>query len=453
MKVNIYHTNDIHSNYEFLKRVYDYMQKNKKENDFYFDSGDYTDLKSVIVQADNGQAAMRLLSACKLDGITIGNNEVDLSYEAVIKFVEMGCPFVSTNVTDNNDKYIPGIKASKIYEKVGKRFLVLGIAPFYNEYMEDGQYNIFSMMGNLKFHPPIEPLRKEIDMNAGKYDYCILLSHSGFTVDKEILKLLPEVDLCLGGHSHDIKNYKGYSQSGMGECLGKITLEIEVDSITEICNEQLKLETVENSEFDNIYSREEKLANQLLSKELTLFEELEFNPFMESGLNNFICDCLLKKFGGDLAIMHAGISEGSLVRPVSRKSLVELFPSKLNPTIYSINGEKIIEAVKLSFDEEHIKSDGRGPGFRGTILGTLGFSSNVRISKNPFNIEVNGEPIDLNRKYKIVTDDYLQRGTGYPSLKVSNEESEYHIWFIRDLVQNFLMDEEIFLSSQIKRIT
>lgn len=452
MKVNIYHTNDIHSNYEFLKRVYDYMQKNKEENDFYFDSGDYTDLKSTIVQADKGQAAMRLFNACKVDGITIGNNEVDLGYEAVTKLVELGYPFVGANVTDNDDKCIQGLQASRIYEKAGKKFLVLGIAPFYNQYMEDAKYNVFSMMDNLKFHPPIELLKKEIDMNAGKYDYCILLSHSGNTVDKEILKSFPEVDLCLGGHSHEIENYKGYSQSGMGECLGKITLEVEGDSITEICNEQIKLVLVENAEFDQIYSKEEKLADEILSEELELFEELDFNPFMESRLNNFICDCLLKRFGGDLAIMHSGISEGSLVRPVSRKSLLELFPSKLNPTIYSISGEKIIEAVKLSFDEGNIKANGRGPGFRGSLLGTPGFSSNVRISRNPLNIYVDGQQIDLNRKYKIVTDDYLQRGTGYPSLTVSNEESEYHIWFIRDLVQNFIMDEEVFLSSKIKRI-
>lgn len=125
------------------------MHKNKKENDFYFDSGDYTDLKSVIVENDKGQAAMRLLSACKLDGSTIGNNEVDLNYESVAKLVECGYSFVVANVTDNYDKHIPGLSTSKIYEKAGKRFLVLGIAPFYNQYMEDG-----------------------------KYDYCILLSHA-----------------------------------------------------------------------------------------------------------------------------------------------------------------------------------------------------------------------------------------------------------------------------------
>ena len=50
MRVNIYHTNDIHSNYDFLKRVHNYIRKNKSKNDLYFDSGDYTDLKNIIVQ-------------------------------------------------------------------------------------------------------------------------------------------------------------------------------------------------------------------------------------------------------------------------------------------------------------------------------------------------------------------------------------------------------------------
>ena len=113
MRVNIYHTNDIHSNYDFLKRVHNYIRKNKSKNDLYFDSGDYTDLKNIIVQADQGISAMEMLVSCKLDGMTLGNNEVDLGYEAVAELVRQGNPMMVANVTDNDDNPISGMPASR----------------------------------------------------------------------------------------------------------------------------------------------------------------------------------------------------------------------------------------------------------------------------------------------------------------------------------------------------
>lgn len=81
------------------------------------------------------------------------------------------------------------------------------------------------------------------------------------------------------------------------------------------------------------------------------------------------------------------------------------------PAVYKTKGRNIIEAVKLSLDNEHIKQNGKGPGFRGKVLGTLGFSHNVKITKSPFTISVNNKPIEEEKEYQIVTDDYLQRGT------------------------------------------
>lgn len=66
-------------------------------------------------------------------------------------------------------------------------------------------------------------------------------------------------------------------------------------------------------------------------------------------------------------------------------------------------------------------------------------------------MEIDGRRIEPDREYAIVTDDYLQRGTGYPSLRVPNEKAQYHKWFIRDLVQHFLMDHEVFERAKIRR--
>ena len=157
-----------------------------------------------------------------------------------------------------------------------------------------------------------------------------MLSHSGLRVDREIQRRFPEIDLVLGGHTHNIISEPGYSQSGRGERLGKIVLEIEKDKIREVENQQLELPEAENTAFDAVWKEKEQTADGILSEELPVISELSFDPFDECELINYICDALKKHCGGEFAVMHHGIAEHSLLRPVSVKSLLEIFPSKLN---------------------------------------------------------------------------------------------------------------------------
>ena len=129
--------------------------------------------------------------------------------------------------------------------------------------------------------------------------------------------------------------------------------------------------------------------------------------------------------------------------------MLETFPSKLNPTYYQLEGKKIKEAIKLSFDENHIRTSGKGSGFRGNTLGCLSFSHNVKVIEN--DIYLNDELLKDDKLYNLVCDDYLQRGSGYPSLKVADEDARFDPFFIRDLVLRYLNDEEVFTSCKIKR--
>lgn len=452
MKINIYHTNDIHANITFLQKIEHYLRNHKKENDLYFDSGDFADLKSILIQADKGYSAFTLLKNTGLDAMTLGNGEIDLSYDAIKKIGTL-LPLIGTNITDNDDNPIENVISSTIIERLNKRFLILGISPFYTKGLRPNGYNVFSMMGNVKFHEPIDLVRKELEINKGNYDYCILLSHSGYENDLKLLEKWPEIDLCLGGHCHQVVNHKGYSESGKGEFLGKITLEINEDKIEEIDTIQIDLKNESiNDDFKKACDEKEKKAIEILSTELNVIDELKLDYYHESSLTNFICDALLKEMGGDFAFINAGICEGDLIRPVSKRSLLELSPSKLNPTKFPLLGKDFLQAVILSFDMDFISQEGKAPGYRGHILGTLGYSKNVRINSKTKEVFINELPLELEKEYMVVSNDYLQRGSYYKTLKTSNDASKFHKWFIRDLIENYLEDKELFESSKIKRI-
>ena len=449
MLLQIYHTNDIHADFPFLSRVHGYLREHRDAQDFYFDSGDFTDLKSVLVQADRGKSALELMKLCRPDAMALGNNEIDLGSEDLEKLTAF--PFLCSNAVHNDGTAIPGLKRYVILERFGKRFLVIGLAPYYDVRMQPNKYNLFFEMGNIHTTDPIPAVEGILKENQGKYDFSILLSHCGHLVDRELEKRLPPVDLWLEGHSHAVITEKRYNQSGKGECLGRITLELEEQGVEIVDSVQLELPEWGSPAFDARVEMARAAAEEVLSQELPVVRELEFHPFRESELTNFICDCLKKEFGGDLALMHSGISQGPLRRPVSRKSLIENFPSKLNPTSYVLSGEKLLAAMRLSLEEDHIRQSGRGSGFRGTVLGCLGYRRNVTVCREPFRVEIDGKSLEPGKTYTVVTDDYLQRGTGYPSLAVPDEAARFDKRFIRDLVQEYLTDGEVFRTASIPR--
>ena len=449
MRLNIYHTNDIHADFSFLSRVRAYLSDHREKSDLYFDSGDFLDLKSVLVQADRGRSALELLALCRPEAMAVGNNEIDLGSADLERLAQL--PMLCANICRNDGTPVPGLKSHVILERCGKRFLVIGLAPYYGAGMIADRYNLFFEMGNLRTIDPVPAVTQILNENQGKYDFSILLSHSGHLVDRELAKRLPPIDLWLGGHSHAVVAEAGYSQSGKGEYLGRVALDIDEGNIRILDSAQIELPTRRSPSFDARLKEAQATADAILSQELPILRGLDFDPFRESALTNFICDCLHREFGGDLALMHSGIALGPLRRPVSRKSLIELLPSKLNPTIYTLPGEKLLEAIRRSLDDAHIRQSGQGSGFRGTVLGCLGFSSNVTLHRDPFAVEIDGKPLEPRKDYTIVTDDYLQRGSGYPSLAVPDGEAKFDKRFIRDLVEEYLMNDAVFLAGEVKR--
>lgn len=449
MRLNIYHTNDIHADFSFLSRVRAYLSDHRGKSDLYFDSGDFLDLKSVLVQADRGRSALELLALCRPEAMAVGNNEIDLGSADLERLAQL--PMLCANICRNDGTPVPGLKSHVILERCGKRFLVIGLAPYYGAGMIADRYNLFFEMGNLRTIDPVPAVTQILNENRGKYDFSILLSHSGHLVDRELAKRLPPMDLWLGGHSHTVVAEAGYSQSGKGEYLGRVALDIDERNIRILDSAQMELPARRSPSFDARLKEAQATADAILSQELPILRELDFDPFRESALTNFICDCLHREFGRDLALMHSGIALGPLRRPVSRKSLIELLPSKLNPTIYTLPGEKLLEAIRRSLDDAHIHQSGQGSGFRGTVLGCLGFSSNVTLHRDPFAVEIDGKPLDPRKDYTIVTDDYLQRGSGYPSLAVPDGEAKFDKRFIRDLVEEYLMNDAVFLAGEVKR--
>ena len=78
-KIQIVHTNDLHSHFENFPRVERFIKQARQTSsadDFYlFDLGDAEDRAHPLTEATNGQANIEWMDPLHYDAATIGNNE------------------------------------------------------------------------------------------------------------------------------------------------------------------------------------------------------------------------------------------------------------------------------------------------------------------------------------------------------------------------------------------
>lgn len=457
MKLTIYHTNDIHSRFEAFSRCIHTIKRQASLNDLIADCGDFADMRSPLVSATQGKVCCDLLKDV-YDIFCIGNNEIDNGYDTIQYYGESEKCVCINLTSDQGRNSIPHLSASKILIKKGIRLLCIGAAPISSRKDEE-EANVFFHMSNLHSHHPYQLIQDEIKKYQGEYDLCVVLSHRGVTEDQLLAEKISGIDLIIGGHTHtylheamQINNTWILQAGQYGEFVGKAELEIEGNKIVSCHAQLLEVDEESDPETDRKIKEHEELAKKIMSETIAIVPKLEYIPEKECDLMNFICDALRKDYPCDLALMHHGIVSGSLEGNVSKLTLLKLSESKLNPTRVKLSGKAIKEALLLSFDEERCLSPAKGAGFRGTLIGALAVSSNVKVQKLPFHIWINDEEIQDEKIYDVIEDDYLQRSDGYPSLGYLGKDIIYYNGFIRDVIERHLEDEEIYQSCKIRRI-
>ena len=456
-KLHLFHTNDIHSHFDRFSSLCSYLKQVRGVSDLVLDAGDFNDFRSVMISGTMGRAGKVLLKEAGYDALCIGNNEGFSGIECLEEMAKDDLPLLSVNLTKLDGSPIRNVKKSVILERGRFRFLVIGVSPYFGIEGE-GKYNVFFNMDGLHSHNPIPLIREELVRNEDLYDFSILLSHQGISTDERCAREIEELDIIIGGHSHTLLdevlmvNQTIIHHAGeYGKVIGKLSLEIDDGKIVGFIGEVIENTFEEDAGIYKLIEEQTKIAHDKLNETLYEIEPLDFHISKENDLINFICDALMKEEKCDFSVMHHGIVNHGLSGKISRRTLLEVSPSPLNPTLMKITGQQFIDAIRLSFDEVHVLQNGRGPGFRGTHIGGLGVSANVRITKEPFEIRIDDELIDPVRVYTVMSDDYLQRGSGYPSLICPDSEAKFFPGFIRDLMQRNLGDVELIASARIRR--
>ncbi|WP_456273548.1 bifunctional metallophosphatase/5'-nucleotidase [Bacillus sp. AK031] len=437
MKLKIIHTNDLHSHFENFSRAASVIKELKDEDTLVLDGGDFADFKSIELQGTRGLAAVELLNSVGYDALTIGNNEtfngVDtLAYMAAASPL----PFISNNLRRKDHTAVQGVVSSTIIEKNGLRIFITGSSPNLGDFNDGLGVHIRSYK---------EALIDEIKENQGQYDVCLVLNHVGTLADDDLAEEVDGIDIIISSHDHQLypkaKIINGTilnSAGCYGEYVGILELYVKNGKVELVHSETIA--TKDASEDEQILSilkrNKEKAVNALSQPLYPLRVSLWHDVVQENPISNLIADGLKDMLNADIGLINGGIVNAGAFDYLSNKKLIEICPSPLNPTLFEIRGKDLRKALVESLDAQVCLADGRGPGFRGRFVGRLHISGVKVVYKGNAitHISVGDDPLEEEKWYKVASSDYLQRGSGYPSL-ANNKNVKYLPEEIKDVIR------------------
>lgn len=213
VRIQILHTNDLHSffegsragrgGYARLKTIVNELKKEALAQDIptlFLDGGDFGEGTSFYM-ADEGADSLRMLDELGIDAAVLGNHDYMQGGKGLARQMEkaqLKAKILSANLSGEWAMGLKGkIPSMAFYKKSGIRIGVFGLSTAEPHF----QYPILNP--GVIFAPYLAVPPMELYSKMKKVDFLIALTHIGFPMDKFIVKNSREIDLVVGGHTHD----------------------------------------------------------------------------------------------------------------------------------------------------------------------------------------------------------------------------------------------------------
>ena len=447
-KIQIVHTNDLHSHFENFPRIKRFVEQSRQEStadDFFlFDIGDAMDRAHPLSEATNGQANIEWMNSLHYDAGTIGNNEgLGNSHEHLEHLYDhANFPVILNNLYEKNPTRIADFAkpAQILTTKKGTKVGVLGLtAPYILTYP--------LLDWNIRLVQEMLPESLKIVKDC---DVIILLSHLGVSMDRLIAQKHPEIDIIIGGHSHHLFP-KGEVDNGVllaaagkyGQHIGTINLELnDQKQVVAKAAFTTKTETLPVKKDDAAwikqqFDRGEELLDQVKVAKLpqTLSSDYQAdNSIMQEALT------AVQDFAkADVAILSSGLFLEDLPQGViTNKNLHDVMPHAIHVMKTTMTGDNVWRLV-MEMEKNRLflrNHPQKGMGFRGKIFGELVYRG-IEID-NKRNVYINGKELDRNQEYTLALLDHYLFVPYFPSIEIAGQNEIMYPKFLRGVLGDYL---------------
>ncbi|NOE26515.1 bifunctional UDP-sugar hydrolase/5'-nucleotidase [Ruegeria sp. HKCCD6157] len=473
-KLTILHTNDIHSRIESINK-YDSTCDAEGEaegkcfggvarlktmvdarrdaladqNVLLLDAGDPFQ-GSLYYTTYKGAAEAEFMEAIGYDVMAVGNHEFDDGPEGLASFIDaVSFPVISGNLDLSSSAELKDKVGNHVVLDVGgqKVGIISALATDTVETSSPGK--------DIIFKDEIESLQADVAaLQDEGVNIIIALNHVGLAKDLEIAEQVPGLDLVVGGHSHtllsntqegaagsypmmvgDVPIVQAYAYS---KYLGEITLTFDDDgNLISAEGEPILLDASVTPDADiaarvaEMGAPIEEMKQRVVANSAAAIEgDRAVCRVQECEMGNLVADAMLARVadqGAQIAIANSGglrasIDEGE----VTMGEVLTVLPFQNTLSTFEITGQTVIDALENGVSQvEEVK--GRFPQVAG-----LRFTWDPSVAPNEGRIidvmvaEGDGfVPIDPNKTYLVVTNNYVRNGGDGYSMFEGDDKNAY----------------------------
>lgn len=368
-----------------------------------------------------GEDVIKVYNAMGYNYMTFGNHEFDWGKDLLAtRMSEAQYKYICANVVDATTG-APFADSADVMENVG--FVNVGIFGLDTKDLPI-LVNPTGLEG-LNILDPIQTASQEVSKMADQANYIVALSHLGYDQDQILAKDVSGINLIIGGHTHTVLttptiiNGTYIVQTGCyGNNLGEVTLQFETTANSvKLVDTKYKLIPINGSIPEDpaisaiIAPYNEELKGKMdgvIGQALVdLNGERKDIRSKETNLGDYVADWMKEVSGADIAITNGGGIRASIPKgPITVGSVYTILPFDNLLVNIQITGAQVIEAIENGLSQVELGA-GRFPQISGIrVKADLSKAPGSRVLEVTFN----GEPIDPEKVYTVVTNDFMAAG-------------------------------------------
>ncbi len=450
LDLKIIFTNDIHGkitgdegieNGKFIgySKIASYISqvKNENKNTLVIDAGDAFH-GDTVANLSQGQAVLSIMNQIGYDYFMPGNHDFNFGKDRLVEITENGSfKTICSNLLNDGT---PMFSENDIFEIGGIKIGVFGLTSPQLITKSDAK-NI----EGLQVSDPIEAAKKQVEYLKSKgANLIILISHLGILSPEEswrsyaVRDNVPGIDLIVDAHSHnvlsDFEQADGktiMTSAGIsGQNLGIVDIKIRNG------NKKIKPHSLnfgdfkdipQNEKVDEIIKTETEKIKPILEQKVGctnvyLNGDREIIRTKETNLAKITCEAVLKETNADVVFLNAGGFRGSIeIGDIKMEDILRVFSLNHSIITKQVSGENIVKILELAI-KQYPKMSAIFPQVAGMTFEIVTSKDGNKVK----NVFINGEKIDVNRKYIFATNNFLASGgDGFEILKNSQELKQF----------------------------
>ncbi len=411
-----------------------------------------------------GEVMLEAIDLLGYDAWAIGNHEFDWGYENLARILKgRKTPALAGNIGVRPGQVNPldTVEPFILREVDGVRFAIIGLTT-------PGMPNWFlpEMLGPLVFERSVEALDRIMpEVRAAKPHIIILLLHQGWRHSgdsfgnevQEIARRFPEIDIMIGGHSHQVveSTLLGrtlYAQSGYhGNWLGRIDLVYDLVQLRAKRMEARLMEVGRDTPYDEALSehfapliaRESARRAKVLAQTRQPLEAKSALPG-QSSQQRLIAEALVEAAQADI-VLHGSmgeyrISEGA----ITEYDLFRIVPYENRIGVLALTAEEIRSVL-----EENAAQYGRHA-FMGIHGLRYDLEPSAAAGRRVSNLTLSdGSLPHSRRRYRVVFNSYVLASGGrrYHSVRTYAGQAECRLELLemdtREAVRSYLKNQKL----------